>query len=126
MKPAAARKPRRKATDDGLSPSIPPPPKPAPPPPDRPVREHRGAKLELLNAEAVERGATIKLVLIDFPGTALDGHSMAADEARRLVDWWVDTGGDQSKLPKPYRSIKPARGIRGHAQAGATATGTLT
>ena len=124
MRGGAARK--RKATDDGLVASIPPPPPPAPPPPVRRTVEYRGAKLALLNGEAVARGVSVKTVLIDMPGTVLHGHSMAADEARRLVDWQADTGGDQKRLPPPYKSLKPATGIRGHGQASPSAAGTLT
>lgn len=44
--------------------------------------------------------------MVDLLGTNLHRHYFPLKTAESLVDWLLDTSGDRTKLPPPYRDIQ--------------------
>ena len=75
------------------------------------------------------RGDTVTDVVIDLPGTILHRHFMSEQHAIMLLDWYVSTGGDQDRLPPPYKVLKPsphASDFSAHLRSGVDVDASLT
>lgn len=69
-------------------------------------QRYRGAYLVPRRRGKVPPPSWLDLVTIDWPAAPeLHGMELQRDKAEKLIDWRVDTGGDQSKLPPPWRSV---------------------
>ena len=75
---------------------------------------YRGAILATRSARNISPPGWMDIVLVRFPqAEELHGKLLQREAAKRLLDWWHDTGADQAKLPPPFTAVKPVRG-RGH------------
>ncbi len=73
----------------------------------RDAEDYRGARLVPRPAGKAPPPDWLDLVRIDFPEAAgLHGKEFQRGAAKRLVDWWRDTGGDPAKLPPPYKRME--------------------
>lgn len=64
-----------------------------------PREEYRGAVLQ-----SAPGGAFVTIQWITCP-LVIDGMSTSTAHAKALIDWFHDTGADQSRLPAPYRRM---------------------